>query len=144
MFEILNTKNIVAVTATANVIKKASKCNVRWQSFGSPPDHCLTRFGGPTGFLVDSGHRSTLISSPADCWIILETVKCGECLCWRLIILLSQCHCQFGKVHEALCWWSTKRTFFCGTQSCGVVYPIDSGAIVNDFGHYLVPYVVQC
>ena len=64
MFEILNTKNIVAVTATANVIKKASKCNVRWQSFGSPPDHCLTRFGGPTGFLVDSGHRSTLISSP--------------------------------------------------------------------------------
>ena len=56
MFEILNTKNIVAVTATANVIKKASKCNVRWQSFGSPPDHCLTRFGGPTGFLVDSGH----------------------------------------------------------------------------------------
>ena len=64
MFEILNTKNIVAVTATANVIKKASKCNVRWQSFGSPPDHCLIRFGGPTGFLVDSGHRSTLISSP--------------------------------------------------------------------------------
>ena len=52
MFEILNTKNIVAVTATANVIKKASKCNVHWQSFGSPPDHCLTRFGGPTGFLV--------------------------------------------------------------------------------------------
>ena len=25
-------------------------------------------------------------------------------------------HCQFGKVHEALCWWSTKRTFFCGTH----------------------------
>ena len=64
MFEILNTKNIVAVTATANVIKKANKCNVRWQSFGSPPDHCLIRFGGPTGFLVDSGHQSTLISSP--------------------------------------------------------------------------------
>ena len=64
MFEILNTKNIVAVTATANVIKKASEYNVRWQSFGSPPDHCLTRFGGPMGFLVDSGHRSTLISSP--------------------------------------------------------------------------------
>ena len=65
MVEILNTKkNIVAVTATANVIKKAIKCNVRWQSFGSPPDHCLTWIGGPTGFLVDSGHRSTLISSP--------------------------------------------------------------------------------
>ena len=55
---------MVAVTATANVIKKARKCNVRCQSFGSPPDHCLTRFGGPTGFLVDSGHRSILISSP--------------------------------------------------------------------------------
>ena len=57
-------------------------------------------------------------------WIILVTVKwialcvkCGQCLCWRLIILLSQCHCQFGKVHEALCWWSTKRTFFCGRHS---------------------------
>ena len=32
-----------------------------------------------------------------------------------------QCHCQFSKVHEALCWWSTKRTFFCGKHSCGVV-----------------------
>ena len=52
-------------------------------------------------------------------WIILETIKWialyvkrGQCLCWRLIILQSQCHCQFGKVHEALCWLSTKRTFF--------------------------------
>ena len=69
MSEILNTVvnireqkvNIVAVTATANVIKKASKCNVRWQSFGSPPDHCLTRFGGPTGFLVDSGNNGNII-----------------------------------------------------------------------------------
>ena len=31
-------------------------------------------------------------------WIAL-CVKCGQCLCWRLIILLSQWHCQFGKVH---------------------------------------------
>ena len=44
--------------------KKVNKCNVRWQSFGSPPDHSLAWIGGPTGFLVDSGHRSTLISSP--------------------------------------------------------------------------------
>ena len=69
MVEILNAKNIVAVTVTANIIKKLTNVrlkrkNVRWQSFGSPPDHCLTWIGGPTGFLVDSGHRSTLISSP--------------------------------------------------------------------------------
>ena len=89
-------------------------------------------------------------------WIILETVKwialcvkCGQCLCWRLIILLSRWHCQFGKVHEALCWWSTKQTFFCGTHRV-VLFTRSTVttmprlrltcAIVNDFGQYPVPY----
>ena len=51
--------------------------------------------------------------------------KCGQCLCRRLIILPLQCHCQFGKVREALCCWSTKRTFFCGTVIRLVLFTAD-------------------
>ena len=106
MVEILNTKNIVAVTATANVIKKLTKCNVRWQSFGSPPDHCITWIGGPTGFLVDSGHRSTLILSPA---VILESpLKIHSLLKnsfrgqpWTIIWDYS----DFSKCHVDLSFW---------------------------------------
>ena len=58
--------------------------------FGSPPDHYLTWIGGPTGFLVDSGHRTTVNFEP---WSVLMycNVFC-EYNCWNLVALDSFLH----------------------------------------------------
>ena len=45
--------------------------------------------------------------------------------------LLSYCHSvtvsSVRYTEQMLCLWSTKRTFFCGTHWCDVMYPIDGG-----------------
>ena len=79
------------------------------QSLGS----CSGPFVSNTFFgvrkLRPCSRRYLMLLKP-DCGDILETVKwialcleCGQWLCLHSVIFLSQC--QFGNVHEALCWY---------------------------------------